>query len=56
MPYWRQRDYRTLKALLPHVKADELEGFVPHDALWDAKWQAAHAVKLFNAMCRGGEA
>ncbi|MNQ85404.1 hypothetical protein D3C85_1005660 [compost metagenome] len=50
VPYWKQRDYRTLKALLPHVKADELDGFVAHDALWDAKWQAAHAVKLLVAL------
>lgn len=48
IPYWAQRDYRTLKALFPAVKADELDGFVAHHALWDAKYQAKHMVKLLQ--------
>lgn len=48
VPYWKQRDYRTLKALFPAVKADDLEGFIAHHALWDAKYQAAHLVKLLQ--------
>lgn len=46
VPYYLQRDYRTLKALFPAVKADDLEGFIAHHALWDAKYQAKHLVKL----------
>lgn len=46
VPYYLQRDYRTLKALFPAVKADDLDGFIAHHALWDAKYQAAHLVKL----------
>lgn len=48
VPYWKQRDYRTLKALFPAVKADDLEGFIAHHALWDAKYQAAHLVELLR--------
>lgn len=48
VPYYLQRDYRTLKALFPAVKANDLDGFIAHHALWDAKWQAAHLVKLLK--------
>ena len=48
VPYWKQRDYRTLRALFPPVTADELDGFVAHHALWDAKKQAKHLVKLLQ--------
>lgn len=48
VPYYLQRDYRTLKALFPAVKADDLEGFIAHHALWDAKYQAKHLVKLLQ--------
>lgn len=48
VPYYRQRDYRTLKALFPAVTADELDGFIAHHALWDAKYQAKHLVKLLQ--------
>lgn len=48
IPYWKQRDYRTLKALFPAIKAAELDGAVNHHALWDAKYQAAHLVKLLQ--------
>lgn len=39
------RCYRTLKNLLPHVKA-EVKNAVKHNALEDAKYQARHAVQL----------
>lgn len=48
VPYYRQRDYRTIKALFPAVEADELDGFIAHHALWDAKKQAKHLVKLLE--------
>lgn len=39
------RCYRTLKGLMPHVKA-EVKNAVKHNALEDAKYQARHAVQL----------
>lgn len=46
VPYWAQRDYRTLKGLFPTVKADEYG--VAHNALDDAIKQAKHAVKIMQ--------
>lgn len=57
VPYWQQRDYRTLRGMFPLVEADKPDGFIAHHALWDAKYQAAHLVKLMmhlNNTC-GGE-
>lgn len=50
VPYFKQRDYRTLKALLPHVVAVKRADFVAHDALHDARYQAEHLVKLLAAL------
>lgn len=50
VPYWKQRDYRTLKNLLPHVEAVKRADFVAHDAMHDARYQAEHLVKLLAAL------
>lgn len=50
--FWMQRDYRTLKALHPDVKADDYG--VAHNALDDAIKQAKHAMVLLNQKA-GGE-
>ena len=47
--YTSDRCYRTLKAMFPNVKADQTNG-VAHNALDDARYQAMHAAKIFNAM------
>lgn len=46
--FWLQRDYRTMKALYPQVKADESTEFVAHDALQDAIKQAKHLAKIIR--------
>ena len=46
IPFWKQRDYRTLKALYPDVKADDYG--VAHNALDDAIKQAKHACLLLE--------
>lgn len=38
--FWNERDYRTIKALYPHLKADQRLG--KHNALNDALTQAEH--------------
>ena len=45
--YWNDRCYRTLKNLYPHVKLERTG--VAHNALDDAKSQALHAARIFNA-------
>jgi len=52
--YWNSRCFRTLKALVPHVKMEK--GGVAHNALDDAKNQALHAVKLFALAREAGVA
>ena len=47
--YHTDRCYRTLKNLRPDIGGPALEG-VAHNALFDAKWQALHAVALLNAL------
>lgn len=47
-PFWNNRCYRTLKSLRPGVKM--IRGGVHHNALDDAKSQAAHAVALMQAL------
>lgn len=44
IPFWKQRDYRTLKALFPEIKREEYG--VAHNALDDAIGQAKHACAL----------
>lgn len=46
IPFWKQRDYRTLKALYPDIKAEDFG--VAHNALDDAIKQAKHACALLN--------
>ena len=43
--FWNNRCFRTLKALAPSVKMDRTGAH--HNALDDAKTQAAHAAKVF---------
>ena len=44
--FWNNRCYRTLKSLAPVIKMDRQGAH--HNALDDAKSQAAHAIKLMN--------
>ncbi len=44
--YYNDRCYRTLKNLAPNVKLERLGTF--HNALDDARSQAAHAVAVLN--------
>lgn len=46
--FWNNRCYRTLKGLIPSVKMDRAGTY--HNALDDAKSQASHALKLFEAL------
>jgi len=46
--FWDDRCYRTLKNLYPQVKMEK--SGVQHNALADAKQQAAHALKIFEYM------
>ena len=50
--FWNNRCYRTLKGLAPSVKVQR--GGVYHNALDDAKTQAAHALEVFKHL-RGGK-
>lgn len=47
--FWNDRCYRTLRALRPDISAGEFLG-VKHNALADAKFQAAHAEAILAAM------
>lgn len=44
-PYWRDRCYRTVKALYPHISAGAFEG-AAHNALADARHQTKHLLKI----------
>jgi exodeoxyribonuclease VIII len=44
IPFWKQRDYRTLKAMYPDIKADDYG--TAHNALDDAIKQAKHLCKI----------
>lgn len=44
--FWNNRCFRTLKNLAPSIKIERVG--VYHNALDDAKTQAAHAVKIFQ--------
>ena len=48
IPYWKQRDYRTLKALYPDIKAETWGQ--AHNALDDAIKQAKHAAKIIGTI------
>lgn len=50
IPFWKQRDYRTLKALFPEIKREEYG--VAHNALDDAIGQAKHACVLLQHVTR----
>lgn len=45
--FWNNRCYRTLKGLVPNLKAAPRQG-VYHHALDDAVYQAEHAIKLMD--------
>lgn len=50
--YWKYnstRDYRTVREMFPSVRAPEFQGD-RHNALADAKYQAAHLKKIFNLL------
>lgn len=47
--FYNNRCYRTLKSLRPDIKIDRQHG-AHHNALFDAKNQAEHAVKIINAL------
>lgn len=47
-PFWNNRCYRTLKNLRPDLPA--VRQGVHHNALDDARTQAFHALKLFDAL------
>jgi hypothetical protein len=47
--YTSDRCYRTMKAMFPTIKADQMDG-VAHNALADALYQAKHMVKIMGAM------
>lgn len=44
--FWNSRCFRTLKNLVPHVKAGVRTG--AHNALADAEFQAEHASRIFK--------
>jgi hypothetical protein len=44
--FYNNRCYRTLKGLVPSIKVDRIG--VHHHALYDAKTQAIHAIKLMT--------
>lgn len=46
IPFWKQRDYRTLKALFPEIKREDYG--VAHNALDDAIGQAKHACAVMQ--------
>ena len=50
VPFWKQRDYRTLKALFPEIKREPWGQM--HNALDDAIGQAKHACLLLTALDR----
>lgn len=47
--FWENRCYRTLKNMRPDVKAPKREG-VHHNALDDARYQAAHLLKILERL------
>ena len=52
--YWQERDYRTLREVLPDWPAREQTG-VEHDALDDARYQAECLVRALNTLDDGGD-
>ena len=49
-PYWLQRDYRTLRRMMPHVPTPPRDEALKHSALADAMHQAAHCAALLRAL------
>lgn len=47
LPYYLQRDYRTLRALFPEVQAPEFVG-TPHNANDDALHQTKHLLEILS--------
>ena len=47
-PFWKDRCYRTMKSTFPNVTIDRIG--VHHNALDDAKTQAAHLQKIWRNM------
>lgn len=47
--YKNDRCLRTLAAIYPCLKRPELPGFIAHNALWDARSQAAYASKIIRS-------
>lgn len=52
--YWQVRDQRTLAKLFEHVPFEQIGGEVKHNALADAKNQAAHVSAIFQHLQRCG--
>lgn len=50
--FWNNRCYRTLKGMAPHIKVERQGTY--HNALDDAKTQAAHAIKVLQFL-KGGK-
>jgi exodeoxyribonuclease VIII len=48
VPFWMQRDYRTLKAMYPDIKADDYG--TAHNALDDSIKQAKHLCKIMASV------
>ena len=44
--FWKERDFRTAKSLLPNVTITDEP--VAHHALHDARWQARYLIKALN--------
>ena len=45
--FWNNRCYRTMKSMVPEVKIARLHG-IHHNALYDAKNQAAHLLRILS--------
>lgn len=45
-PYYKERDFRTAKALLPRVTIPDEE--ISHHAMYDARWQANYLIKALQ--------
>lgn len=45
-PYYKERDFRTAKALLPRVEIPDEP--IAHHAMHDAKWQAEYLIKTLK--------
>lgn len=48
--YWQERDFRTIKAVLPYVSIPDES--IAHHAMYDARWQARY---LMEVVKQGGE-